>query len=452
MISNTRSAPAWLDDVLHSGRVSRISQHIALIVWHHWNPEAGACELSCRDIAAMTGWGRTAVAEHIAELTDYLIVTRIGGRGKARIEFAGVSDPGIADDDILAPGRRLWTATRTQDEAVVARQTDTNGKEDTQPSVRHADTNEFVARHADTTPNDYRQADTNFVARQADTNPVVARQTDTSPSEASDPPSPLSPIPPIPPTPRSDDFLLSQKPISTTSNGGEGVWGGTPWSASLTYSGEPPSDQPVTPSPAEPMLFAEMVEPKAPRAILPTSRVVDHAIDAYNAAAVQHGWEVCKVRTAARTSRVAKRLTDIGGLEAWKRALTGVTRDDFLSGRIGGRAGQPPFRLSIERLMQTDGNLGDVLARMLDLGMQADVPAPIDGKAWGWWTQKLDAMRKLSVDGWRKLIEANRPNGRWPWHKLGAPPGHPDCAIPAALLAELGFVEKYRGQIKAAEG
>lgn len=227
------------------------------------------------------------------------------------------------------------------------------------------------------------------------------------------------------------------------------MWGGTPWSASLTYSGEPPSDQPVTPSPAEPMLFAEMVEPKAPRAILPTSRVVDHAIDAYNAAAVQHGWEVCKVRTAARTSRVAKRLTDIGGLEAWKRALTGVTRDDFLSGRIGGRAGQPPFRLSIERLMQTDGNLGDVLARMLDLGMQADVPAPIDGKAWGWWTQKLDAMRKLSVDGWRKLIEANRPNGRWPWHKLGAPPGHPDCAIPAALLAELGFVEKYRGQIEA---
>lgn len=450
MIANGFSHSDLLHEIIDSGRYQGVAQHIALVLWAKADPRTCLVALSQADLAAITGWNRKTVNKHLDDLAGRFVETRRLGAWprKTELRLVGLIPEGGFEEDILDGAPTLSPDVPLRD----------NPQQTTMPTTWTSDVHyrDNPQQNRDVHQVDNGRLDVHF----RDNRPIVAPAENHGVVPLMDirdgvapegPPIPPPPTPPSPPTPRAAESWTSQRSNSYPSNGGEGVRGGTPWSASLTNSAESPSEGPLTaePEPAAPMLFAELSEPKAPRPILPTSRVVDHAIDAYNAAASKHGWEVCKVRTSSRTTRVAKRLTDIGGLEAWKLALLGVTKDEFLSGRVGGRNGQPPFRLSLERLMQTDGNLGDVLARMLDLGMQPDVPAPIDGKVWGWWTDKLDRLRGISEAGWRKLIDGTRPNGQWPWHKLGAPPGHPECAVPQSLLSEFGFVEKYRGQIKA---
>lgn len=229
---------------------------------------------------------------------------------------------------------------------------------------------------------------------------------------------------------------------------------------------------PAEPEPeaeAEPSLFADLPKaaPAKPaaKAILPTSPMVRRAIEAYNAAAARHGWSRCDAHTGQRKARVAKRLADIGGLEPWAMALSAIPLDEFLSGRVGGRNGLAPFRLTLDRLLQTDGGMGDVLARMIDLAMQrkpaqaaaSDAPAgatdPVNGKLWGWWREgdMLAKLRAIPEEGWRKMLAKTPPNGLWPWWALGAPPGHRECALPAAIAAERGYVAKYAGGVAAAK-
>ncbi len=61
-----------------------------------------------------------------------------------------------------------------------------------------------------------------------------------------------------------------------------------------------------------------------------------------------------------------KRLHDIGGVDAFKRALSALPRNDWLMGRVRPKPGQSPFKLDLETLLQTDGKMGDLLARLLD--------------------------------------------------------------------------------------
>lgn len=75
-------------------------------------------------------------------------------------------------------------------------------------------------------------------------------------------------------------------------------------------------------------------------------------------------------------------------------------------------------------------------------------PAPVEGKAWGWWRGKEATMRGYPVDRWRKGIAETKPNGTWPWWFLGAPPGHPECLVPEVLVEEFGYREIYRGKIE----
>lgn len=76
-----------------------------------------------------------------------------------------------------------------------------------------------------------------------------------------------------------------------------------------------------------------------------------------------------------------------------------------------------------------------------------DVPAPVNGKAWGWWRGIEDRLRAQPADRWRAAVAQHKPNGTWPWWILGAPPGHPECVMPAEVIAEHGFKEIYRGRI-----
>jgi hypothetical protein len=70
-----------------------------------------------------------------------------------------------------------------------------------------------------------------------------------------------------------------------------------------------------------------------------------------------------------------------------------------------------------------------------------------DGEKWGWWRGKEATLRALPVDRWRAAIVKLNPNGTWPWWKLAAPPGDPECLVPEVLLDEFGYVEIYKGRV-----
>ena len=93
---------------------------------------------------------------------------------------------------------------------------------------------------------------------------------------------------------------------------------------------------------------------------------INEALTAYNDAAAKHGFTPCHTLTDTRSSRLGDRLLDIGGVGAFKRALTALPTDDFLMGRVRPRNGGAPFKLNLERLLSTGSGMGDVLARLID--------------------------------------------------------------------------------------
>ena len=100
------------------------------------------------------------------------------------------------------------------------------------------------------------------------------------------------------------------------------------------------------------------------------------AVELYNSAARQYEWTECKHLTPERARRVQRRLDETGGLDAWKQALDVIPRDDFLMGRVRPRhSGDKPFKLNIDRLLQTEGGMGDVLAKLLDMAAEQEPAA-----------------------------------------------------------------------------
>lgn len=167
---------------------------------------------------------------------------------------------------------------------------------------------------------------------------------------------------------------------------------------------------------------------------------VAEAFEAYNKAAGMFGLSVCETFTDSRAARLLKRLEAIGGLENFKRALWALRLDRdqfvrFLRGKVPPRQGESPFLLDIDRLMQTEGNLGDVLARLLDIGAKAGSSQEPQKVPWDAWSREQ----------WREQITAHA-NGIWPRDKIGFWPGHPKCAAPPDLIAEMqhnGELGKY---------
>lgn len=74
-------------------------------------------------------------------------------------------------------------------------------------------------------------------------------------------------------------------------------------------------------------------------------------------------------------------------------------------------------------------------------------PPPTNGMSWGWWRGKEDVLRGLPLDRWRDAVAKSPPNGTWPWWRLGAPPGHPECLVPEPLVTENNWIEIYHGSI-----
>ena len=99
-------------------------------------------------------------------------------------------------------------------------------------------------------------------------------------------------------------------------------------------------------------------------------RAAEAAVAVYNSAAEANGYSICQRLTDSRIVRLTKRLADIGGIDQFKIGLSAVPLDAFLSGKKTGRDGSR-FILDIDRLLSTESQIGDVLARMVDLAQSS---------------------------------------------------------------------------------
>jgi hypothetical protein len=94
--NNAMTRDEWLYVILHSGEVTRIAQHLALVIYHLSDPATNSAKLSARDLEKITGWGRTAILEHLDEIDIYIRVRWGQGRAKALFELQGVIAQAIA--------------------------------------------------------------------------------------------------------------------------------------------------------------------------------------------------------------------------------------------------------------------------------------------------------------------------------------------------------------------
>ena len=161
---NLPSAREWLKAVLHSGEVTRVGQHLALVIFHAVD-ENGHLDASVRDLERITGWGRQTIADHLGELRAFMNLKL--GTGRAKSEF-----------DLQCK------ITRAVNELRSVRETDRNVPIDTSVSVHVPDTS---VRLLDTKPeisvDSVREPDPVPDAKPDTTvaSSVVASQPDTKP-------------------------------------------------------------------------------------------------------------------------------------------------------------------------------------------------------------------------------------------------------------------------------
>lgn len=115
---NTVTREEFLHRVLHSGEVTKIAQHLALVIFLLAEGH-NQVKASVRDLERITGWTRTAIRDHLAELEIFMSITFGSGRAKTLFELQGVIEDAIASA-VVAASRSSTPATN-----LVARQPDT---------------------------------------------------------------------------------------------------------------------------------------------------------------------------------------------------------------------------------------------------------------------------------------------------------------------------------------
>lgn len=93
--SNLMSRDEFVKLVLHSGQITRIAQHLALVVFLAAEGK-NQLNMSIRDLQKITGWSRPAIKDHLAELEVFMRITLGGGRAKALFELQGVIEDVMA--------------------------------------------------------------------------------------------------------------------------------------------------------------------------------------------------------------------------------------------------------------------------------------------------------------------------------------------------------------------
>lgn len=214
--------------------------------------------------------------------------------------------------------------------------------------------------------------------------------------------------------------------------------------STLRVIDSPPSPPGGTPQPekkSEPTKSGAdptpQAKPKArPRGELSAAQVAltERAREIWNKAAAHFGFTPWRGLAHDTTrARLARRLEKLGNgddelaIQRWREALLALRSQndltDWLLGKVQ-RDGRPTFKLDISRFLQTDGKLGDVISRVLDLA--AEAPTAAQAKLT---TEQISARLAGLSDAEQQELVAQHANGIWPLDTLGYSPSHRLCAI-----------------------
>ena len=140
--SNHRTRDEFLHAVLYSGEVTRVGQHLALVLYYVCGATNNVAKLSMRDLEQTTGWGRQTILDHLSEIHMFFKFTASRGRGKSSFEMQGAIEQYV--NDVRSVRQPDATCVRQTDTKVIVREADAS-------SVREPDKNGSV-REPDATP------------------------------------------------------------------------------------------------------------------------------------------------------------------------------------------------------------------------------------------------------------------------------------------------------------
>lgn len=119
------SREEWLEAVLHSGEVTRVSQHLALVIFHLTKGDTIA-KFSGRDLERITGWSKSTIIDHLSELEMFMRIKWGKGRGKSEFELLGVVESAIHREiTVRLPDSKHRSCGQEADTKSFVRDTDT---------------------------------------------------------------------------------------------------------------------------------------------------------------------------------------------------------------------------------------------------------------------------------------------------------------------------------------
>jgi hypothetical protein len=118
---NMMTREDFLHRILHSGEITKIGQHLALVIFLLAEGN-NQLHTSVRDLERITGWSKSMISDHLDELRIFMRMHFGTGRAKTLFELQGVIEDALATAVVSATRTRtpdLASASRTQDETSV---------------------------------------------------------------------------------------------------------------------------------------------------------------------------------------------------------------------------------------------------------------------------------------------------------------------------------------------
>ncbi len=183
--SNLMTRDEFMRQVLYSGQLTKIAQHIALVVFLVAEGR-NQLKLSLRDLERITGWDHKAIKDHMSELEVFMRVTFGGGRAKALWELQGVVEDALAKAVVVGSRTPQAVVGRDVPTTVIGVQhpaTDVIGA-DVPTSVvpAHVPTSRFMYPHVPTSGFVAAHVATSLMAAVVPTTGVVAADVPTRPA------------------------------------------------------------------------------------------------------------------------------------------------------------------------------------------------------------------------------------------------------------------------------
>ena len=160
----------------------------------------------------------------------------------------------------------------------------------------------------------------------------------------------------------------------------------------------------------------------------------DTAMKNYNVYAYRLGFVPCSTIDQGVRQRLLNRIEQIGGIEQFNIALSTIEQVPFLMGQSTPRPGEKPFRLDLERLLQDEGGLGNVLVKLVNKGLETSTKSTPEA-AQAALRQEIIAMSDTD----QTAYVSKHANGIWPSDRLFARPGTKDCLFRPEILANAGI-------------